>query len=77
MPYSAQVTQRARQQLAQRKADRESQYNHNLQEAYIKVPRLREIDLQMRKTVILAAQTAFMKGEEGRQAMLDWLVANI
>ena len=69
MPYSAQVTQRARQQLAQKKADRESLYNHNLHEAYIKVPRLREIDLQMRQTVILAAQTAFMKGEEGRQAM--------
>ena len=77
MPYSAQVTQRARQQLAQRKADRESQYNHNLQEAYIKVPRLREIDLQMRKTVILAAQTAFMKGEEGRQAMEECEKANL
>ena len=77
MPYSAQVTQRARQQLAQRKADRESLYNHNLHEAYIKVPRLREIDLQMRKTVILAAQTAFMKGEEGRQAMEECEKANL
>ena len=69
MAYSAQVMGRARQQLAQRKADRESLYNHNLHEAYAKVPRLREIDMQMRQTVILAAQTAFMKGEEGRQAM--------
>ena len=77
MAYSAQVTQRARQQLAQRKADRESLYNHNLHEAYIKVPRLREIDLQMRQTVILAAQTAFMKGEDGRQAMEECEKTNL
>ena len=77
MAYSAQIMQRARQQLAQQKADRESLYNHNLHEAYIKVPRLREIDLQMRKTVILAAQTAFMKGEEGRQAMAECEKVNL
>ena len=77
MPYSAQIMQRARQQLAQRKADRESLYNHNLHEAYIKVPRLREIDMQMRQTVILAAQTAFMKGEAGRQAMDECEKANL
>ena len=77
MPYSAQVMQRARQQLAQQKADRESLYNHNLYEAYAKVPRIKEIDMQMRQTVILAAQTAFVKGEEGRQAMDECEKANL
>ena len=77
MAYSAQIMQRARQQLAQQKADRESLYNHNLHEAYIKVPRIKEIDMQMRQTVILAAQTAFMKGEEGRQAMAECEKANL
>ncbi len=69
MPYSAEVIRRARQQLAQQKADYESKYNHNLYAAYEKLPRLKEIDLQLRQSMTLAAQTAFIKGEDARAAM--------
>ena len=69
MSYSAQVIQRARKQLAQQKEDLNSRYQHELYEAYAKVPRLREIDIQLRQTVILAAQAAFAKGTDGREAL--------
>ena len=69
MSYSAQVIQRARKQLAQQKEDLNSRYQHELYEAYAKVPRLREIDIQLRQTVILAAQAAVAKGTDGREAL--------
>ncbi len=77
MPYSAEVVRRARAQLAQRKADHESKYNHNLYTAYEKLPRLKEIDLQLRQSMTLAAQSAFVKGEDGRTAMEQVKQANL
>ena len=69
MSYSAEVVKRARDRLAQAKEDRESQNRQHLAEAYAKVPRLREIDYELRKTMALAAQTAFTKGIDVREAM--------
>lgn len=69
MAYSSQVLSRARQILAQRKADHESKYNHDLMKAYAQVPRLREIDLELRRTMALAAKAAFMKGGDAETAM--------
>ena len=62
MGYSAEVMQRARLRLAAAKADRESENRQHLDEAYTKVPRLREIDRQLRLTMAMAAQAAFSRG---------------
>ena len=69
MGYSAQVIARAQQRLAQQKADKESRYRGALAQAYDRVPRIREIDMQLRSTMTLAARTAFEKGIDAREAM--------
>ena len=55
MAYSAEVLKRARARLAEAKADRESENRQHMEEAYIRVPRLREIDKQLRLTMAMAA----------------------
>ena len=62
MGYSAEVMQRARARLAAAKADRESENQQHLAVAYERIPRLREIDRQLRLTMAMAAQAAFSKG---------------
>ena len=69
MGYSVEVLQRARARLAAAKADRESENQQHLAEGYAKVPRLREIDRQLRMTMAMAAQAAFSSGSDARQAM--------
>ena len=62
MAYSSQIVRRARQRLEHMRADRESQNRERLLTAYNQVPRIREIDLQLRQTMALAAQAAFTQG---------------
>ena len=69
MAYSAEVVGRARARLAQAKEDRESENRQHLAEAYAKVPRIREIDLELRRTMAKAAQAAFLQGSDGRDLM--------
>jgi DNA replication protein DnaC len=69
MGYSAEVIRRARARLEQARADRDAENRQHLQTAYQEVPRIREIDLQLRQTMASAMQTAFMKGTDVRQAM--------
>ena len=69
MGYHADVVRRARQQLESKRADRESQNRQRLQTAYAKVPRIKEIDLQLRQTMAQAAMAAFLEGADGRKAM--------
>ena len=69
MGYSAQVLERARFRLAQAKADRESENQQHLAEAYARVPRLKEIDRQLRMTMAMAAQTVFTQGGDVQSAM--------
>ena len=69
MAYSSEVVKRARQRLEMAKADRESENQQHLQQAYAQVPRLREIDRRLRQTMAAAAQTAFTKGIDVRTAM--------
>ncbi|MGN0998915.1 MAG: ATP-binding protein [Faecousia sp.] len=69
MAYSAEVVKRARDRLAQAKADRESENRQHLQQAYDQVPRLREIDRQLRQTMALAAQAVFSRGGDAAEAM--------
>ena len=77
MPYSNDVVKLARQRLAQQKADHEAQYNRRLAQAYTQVPRLKEIDYQLRKTMTLAAQAAFVKGGDAGKAMEEVRKANL
>ena len=69
MGYSAEVIQRARARLAEAKADRESENQQHLYTAYEQVPRLREIDRQLRLTMALAAQAVFSQGGDVQAAM--------
>ena len=77
MAYSAEVLRRARQALSRQKTDKESEYQQHLQEAYGKIPRLRQIDLELRRTVTLAAQAVFTKGGDAREAMEQVKEANL
>ncbi len=64
MAYSAEVLRRARARLAMAKEDRESENREHLQDAYEQLPRLREIDRQLRATMAMAAQAAFSQGAD-------------
>ena len=70
MGYSAEVVRRARARLAQEKDDRESENRQHLALAYEKVPRIREIDHELRVTMAKTAQAAFLSGSDGRDALL-------
>lgn len=69
MAYSADVIKRARDRLAMEKADRESEYQRHLMQAYDRVPRLRAIDRQMQQTVLAAAQLVFTQGADVAKAL--------
>ncbi len=69
MAYSLDVVRRARARLAEQKADRESMQQERLQAAYAKVPRLRQIDLELRGSMAAAAQAVFAQGGDARAAM--------
>ena len=69
MAYSTEVVKRARARLAQAKEDRESENRQHLALAYAKVPRIRQIDMELRRTMAQAAQAAFLKGSDGREQL--------
>ena len=77
MAYSKEVLLRARQRLESAKADRDSENRQRLQKAYEQLPRLKEIDLQLRKTMTMAAQTVFTKGGDARAAMEEVRQVNL
>ena len=77
MAYSAEVVQRARARLAQAKEDRESENRQHLAEAYTKVPRIREIDMLLRRTMAQAAQAAFLQGSDGRELLEQARLSNL
>lgn len=77
MGYSKEVVLRARGILAQKKADRESQYAARLAQAYQQIPRIREIDIQLRQTVAAAAHAIFAQGGDAQEAMRQVKDANL
>lgn len=77
MAYSAEVVKRARARLAQAKEDRESENRQHLAEAYKKVPRIREIDMELRRTMAQAAQAAFLQGTDGRDLLEQVRLKNL
>ena len=77
MGYSAEVMQRARARLAAAKADRESENQQHLAAAYDRVPRLKEIDRQLRLTMAMAAQAVFASGGDVNEAMEEAKAKNL
>ena len=77
MAYSKEIVRKARERLAQAKADRESENQAHLAEAYVRLPRLKEIDMELRRTMALAAQTAFTQGVDVKAAMEKVKQANL
>ena len=69
MAYSKEVVARARARLAQAKEDRESENRQHLAEAYVRIPRIREIDMELRRTMAQAAQAVFASGGDPREAL--------
>lgn len=77
MAYSAEIIRAARARLAQEKADRESKYLQNQAIAYEKLPRLKEIDMLLRQSMVAAAQTAFTQGGDVQAIMEQTRQANL
>ncbi len=77
MGYSIDVIRRARQRLESAKADRESENQQHLLEAYQKVPRIQEIDQLLRRSMALAAQAVFTQGGDAKLAMEQVKQANL
>ncbi len=77
MAYSTDVVKRARARLAQAREDRESENRQHLAEAYARVPRIREIDMALRRTMAQAAMAAFQQGSDGRELMEKVRIQNL
>lgn len=77
MAYSGEILRRARQRLTSLKADRESAYLERLFTAYAKVPEIKEIDMKLRQSMTLAAQTVFATGGDAAAAMEQVKNANL
>ena len=69
MAYSAEVVARARARLAEAREDRESENRQHMAQAYEQVPRIREIDMLLRRTMALTARLVFSSGADAREAM--------
>ena len=69
MSYSKEIVTRARARLESLRADRESQAAARLQQAYAELPRLRQIDMQLRSTMAQAAMAVFTSGGDAEAAM--------
>ncbi len=69
MGYSQEVLSRARARLAQARADRESENRHNQQLAYERLPRLREIDLELKTTMSQAISAVYASGGDVKAAV--------
>ena len=69
MASSNEVIERARLRLAQEEAEREPESLRRLTDAYARVPRLKQIDLELRRSMAMAAKTVFSQGADPRAAM--------
>ena len=77
MAYSNEIIRRARQQLNLQRADWESLLSARQQEIYAALPRVQEIDRQLRSSMVLAVQASFAKGEDGTAALAPVRQANL
>lgn len=76
MNYPSEILTRARAKLAQQKADRESQIQSRLRDAYRQVPRLQIIDQELQSNMAVALQEAFSQDSDPAQVMAEARVKN-
>lgn len=69
MAYSADVICRAKARLNTKRSDRQSLQEQRLQEAYRKLPRLRQIDLDLRQSMAQAAMAMFSQNGDAHAMM--------
>ena len=69
MAYSADVMRRARARLDAMRSERQSQQQQRLQEAYDRLPRLRQIDMLLRQSMAEAARAAFAQNGDAHALM--------
>ena len=77
MAYSSEIVRRARVRLESMKADKESVTRERLQTVYRQIPRVREIDMELRKSMVLATQAVFAGEENAQQALEEIKQANL
>jgi len=70
VPYSSDVVRRALRRLETNKADHDSLQQARLQEVYRQIPRVWEIDKQLRLSMATTVQAAFQKGENSADALM-------
>lgn len=76
MGYSQEVLRRARARLDQDREARQSRYAQRLEQAYQQLPRLKQIDMELRRSMALAAQTVFTSGGDAKVMMEQVRIAN-
>lgn len=69
MAYSQEIISRASRKLESQKADWESRQRQHQQQVYAAIPRVREIDMLLRRNMTAAAQAVFTQGGDARAAM--------
>ncbi len=69
MAYSETVLHRAAARLAEAREEQDRENHFRIQSIYERVPRLREIDRQLRATVAKVMAAAFQKGEDPNTAI--------
>ena len=69
MAYDGKILHRAIERFEEDKQRRNQQFLSRRARIFREVPRLEQIDLQLRKTMALAAQAAFIKGADAQEAM--------
>ena len=77
MGYSNEVVISAHRQLEQENQRVKAENNRRLEQVYVCLPRVKEIDGLLRRSMVLAAQAAFAKGDEAVQIMEDAKAANL
>lgn len=77
MGYSTQTIKNARRQLEQQRLAAEKEYAARLQQAYTQVPRIKQIDIDLRKAVSVALQGAFGKPGMAQTIMDDAKTASL
>lgn len=69
MAYSETVLRRAKARLAEAREEHDRDNHYRVQAIYNRVPRLREIDRQLRATMAKVMAVTFQKGEDPRAAV--------
>lgn len=77
MGYSNEVLISARRQLEEENQRLKAENRRRQEQAYAQLPRLQELDSLLRRSMVVAAQAAFAKGDESGKLMADARAVNL